>query len=456
MMTPNQEKWIMVVSPVVLAVAVGGVLTGVMRVRATDSQSDNAAEIGEFAKPLPVEVTVLGDLAAPQVSDTYRGLILASKEAELAFRRGGRVETIEVKEGAAVRQGDVLATLDAADIQASIDVAKSQIAEAEAMLGELVAGPRIQTIEVAEAEVRRLAATVELAKTTAKRQQSLIEVNASSYQQLDDAMSSLDQQTAALAAADQRLSELREGTRKEQVAAQRSRVDGLKAQLRSLEVNLSDSRIVAPFAGVIARRYLDEGAVVGPESRALRLLQIDPLEARFGVSPTDAAALTLDQPVVLTLGQEKIVATVSRIEPEVDLVTRTQGLFVSIGPDALRQNADGAAVGIGRCAVLVPGQTVSLSLSSTRPAADSQSNAASDQLWVPLGALSRADRGLWSLFAVVETDGGGFVIERREVQVLAIEAELARVGGALVSAGDRVVSGALHRVTPGMKVEPIR
>jgi len=116
MMTPNQEKWIMVVSPVVLAVAVGGVLTGVMRVRATDSQSDNAAEIGEFAKPLPVEVTVLGDLAAPQVSDTYRGLILASKEAELAFRRGGRVETIEVKEGAAVRQGDVLATLDAADI----------------------------------------------------------------------------------------------------------------------------------------------------------------------------------------------------------------------------------------------------------------------------------------------------------------------------------------------------
>jgi multidrug efflux pump subunit AcrA (membrane-fusion protein) len=268
-------------------------------------------------------------------------------------------------------------------------------------------------------------------------------------------MSSLDQQTAALAAADQRLSDLREGTRKEQVAAQRSRVDGLKAQLRSLEVNLSDSRIVAPFAGVIARRYLDEGAVVGPESRALRLLQIDPLEARFGVSPADAAALTLDQPVVLTLGQEKIVATVSRIEPEVDLVTRTQGLFVSISPDALRQHADAAAVGIGRCAVIVPGQTVSLSLSSTRPAADSQSNAASDQLWVPLAALSRADRGLWSLFAVVETDSDGFVIERREVQVLAIEAELARVGGALVSVGDRVVSGALHRVTPGMKVEPI-
>jgi HlyD family secretion protein len=365
------------------------------------------------------------------------------------------VARIDVKEGAAIRMGDVLASLDAADIQAEIDVARSQIAEAEAMLSELVAGPREQTIEAAQAEVRRLQATVELATTTAKRQQSLIEVNASSYQQLDDAKSALDQQTAALAAAEQRLSELREGTRKEQITAQRSRVDSLRARLRSLEVNLSDSQIIAPFDGVIAKRYLDEGAVVSPETRALRLLQVDPLEARFGVSPAAAASLTLGQPVVLTCGQEKMVATVSRIEPEVDLVTRTQGLFVSIEPgSALHQVGTANSV-----CKLVPGQTVSISLSLAMPTeaeATGQSSGLSDQLWVPLGALSRADRGLWSLFAIVETEAGDFEIQRREVQVLAIEAELAKVGGALVHAGDRVVSGALHRVTPGMKVEPIR
>ncbi len=457
-MTPNQEKWLMVGSPLVLAVAMAAVLLGVMRVRATDSSAESGAAVGDFAKPMPVEVTILGELAAPQVSDTYRGVVVASKEAELAFRRGGRVASIDVKEGATVRMGDVLASLDASDIEAEIDVARSQIAEAEAMLSELIAGPREQTIEAAQAEVRRLEATVELAKTTAKRQQSLIEVNASSYQQLDDAKSVLDQQAAALAAAEQRLSELREGTRKEQVAAQQSRVDSLRARLRSLEVNLSDSRIIAPFGGVIAKRYLDEGAVVGPETRALRLLQVDPLEARFGVSPTDAALLTPDQSVVLTCGQEKFVATVSRIEPEVDLVTRTQGLFVSIAPDAARHQV-GAITTAGSVCKLVPGQTVSISLSSAIASVSEtggQINELSDQLWVPLGALSRADRGLWSLFAIVETEVGDFEIERREVQVLAIEAELARVGGALVRPGDRVVSGALHRVTPGMKVEPIR
>lgn len=458
-MTPNQEKWLMVGSPVVLAIVIVSVLMGVMRVRATDPGSESSAAVGDFARPLPVELTVLGELAAPQVADTYRGVVVASKEAELAFRRGGRVANIDVKEGAVVGQGDVLAALDASDIRAEIDVAQSQIAEAEALLGELVAGPRKQTIEGAEAEVRRLQAAVELAKATAKRQQSLIEVNASSYQQLDDAKSAVDQQTATLAAAEQRLSELREGTRKEQVAAQRSRVDSLRARLRSLDVNLSDSRILAPFGGVIAKRYLDEGAVVGPESRALRLLQVDPLEARFGVSPTDAASLTLDQPVVLTCGQGKLVATVSRIEPEVDLVTRTQGLFVAIEPGTSRFQVGSDVPATNRVCKLVPGQTVSISLSSAKldlsePAAPP--NALNDQLWVPLGALSRADRGLWSLFVVIKTDAGDFEIERREVQVLAIEAELARVGGALIHSGDRVVSGALHRVAPGMKVEPMR
>lgn len=464
-MTPSQEKWLMVVAPVLLAVVAGGALVGVIRVRATDTGGAGAG-VNENAKAMPVQVMVLGELPPPTISDTYRGVVVASKESELAFRRGGRVQEIEVKEGTIVRQGDRLATLNTADVEAAMDAARSQIAEANALLQELIAGPRKQTIEAAQAEVRRLESAVELAAATAKRLQSLVDVNAASYQQWDDANSALQQQTAELAASRERLSELHEGTRAEQVTAQRSRVNRLEAELRSLEVNLADSRIVAPFDGVIARRYLDEGAIVGPDTRALRLLQVDPLEARFGVSPSDAASLHPGQAVVLTSGQEKFVASVARIEPEVDLVTRTQGLFVTIGSAPLPDDQSPASP-----ARLIPGQTVSLALASAEPAnlgtrsqrgtaatagkAESASGLAG-QLWVPLGALSRADRGLWSLYVVVQTEAGDFEIERREAQVLAVDAELAQVGGALIRAGDRVVSGALHRVTPGMKVEPIR
>ncbi len=81
---------------------------------------------------------------------------------------------------------------------------------------------------------------------------------------------------------------------------------------------------------------------------------------------------------------------------------------------------------------------------------------ATDGLWVPLTALARAERGLWSLFAVIDGSDGGQLVERREVQVLAIEADSAQVAGALIAAGDQVVVGALHRIVPGMKVEPLR
>ncbi len=477
-MTWVQERWWVLASPVLLAVTVGGVASGVLRARTAEHRGTTAAGLAT-APPLPVRVLVLGDLAPPQIADRYRGVIVASKEAELAFRRSGRVESIDVTEGAAVKRGERLASLDASDLEAQIVGARSQVAEAEALLAEMVAGPRQQTIEAAYAEIRRLEATVELARSTANRQRSLLEVNASSAQQYDDARSSLDQQLAALSVAQQRLSELQEGTRAEQIDAQRSRVEGLRARLRSLEVDLEDSRIVAPFDGLIARRYLDEGAVVGPESRAMRLLQVDPLEARFGVSHDDAVSIRVGQSVTLTLDQETFRAVVSRIEPEVDLLTRTQGLYVTIDAGEVAAAGDvgsehgmadlrsgGLTAGVSgrsdavawrRC--VVPGQTVSLSLSSSVSGGDGMQRFASDatdELWVPLTALARAERGLWSLFAVIDGSDGGQLVERREVQVLAIEADSAQVAGALIAAGDQVVVGALHRIVPGMKVEPLR
>ena len=471
-MTWVQERWWVLASPVLLAVTVGGVASGVLRARTAEHRGTTAAGLAT-APPLPVRVLVLGDLAPPQIADRYRGVIVASKEAELAFRRSGRVESIDVKEGAAVKRGERLASLDASDLEAQIVGARSQVAEAEALLAEMVAGPRQQTIEAAYAEIRRLEATVELARSTANRQRSLLDVNASSAQQYDDARSSLDQQSAALSVAQQRLSELQEGTRAEQIDAQRSRVEGLRARLRSLEVDLEDSRIVAPFDGLIARRYLDEGAVVGPESRAMRLLQVDPLEARFGVSHDDAVSIRAGQSVTLTLDQETFRAVVSRIEPEVDLLTRTQGLYVTIDAGDVGSERDmadlrsgGLSAGVSgrsdaadwrRC--VVPGQTVSLSLSSSVSGGDGIQRFASDatdELWVPLTALARAERGLWSLFAVIDGSDGGQLVERREVQVLAIEADSAQVAGASIAAGDQVVVGALHRIVPGMKVEPLR
>lgn len=290
-MSRLHEKWFVLASPLILAVLTVGSVAGLLRVRSGAADDAGDRDSDGSARAMPVTVLTLGDFEPPPVTESYRGVVVPSKQTELSFRVSGRVGSVVVEEGTSVLRGDRLASLETATIEAEIAASEAVIEGAEAVLAELVAGPRRQTIEVAQAELRRLKAAVELAESTVGRQQSLARSNAASPQQLDDAMSNLEQQRAAFSAAEQRLYELREGTRSEQIVAQRARVASLRADLQSLRVRLADHSIVAPFDGVVSRRYLDPGTIVGPASRALRVLQIDPLEARFGVAPEDAVRL---------------------------------------------------------------------------------------------------------------------------------------------------------------------
>ncbi len=479
-----------------MSVTIGLVFAGAKTDESVNSDTPIAG-----GTPLPVATFMLGEFAPPLQMDAYRGVVVSSKEADLGFRRGGRIESVTVEEGRQVSQGEVLARLDSSDVRSRWSAAKSQIAEAEALLAELVAGPRAQTIDAARSEVTRLEASLALARLTSDRQRTLMQSSAASIQQFDEARFAVQQGEAALESAKQRLSELVEGTRKEQVTAQQARVAVLNGQLATLEVDLADTQIFAPFAGTIAKRYVDEGTITSPQLGVLRLIQCDPLEARFGVAVNDARELKIGGQVTVSVDQQTMQATVARIEPELDLASRTQGVFVTLPGGCNGQ--------------VVPGQTISLAIQQT----------ADDALWVPIGSLSRAARGLWSVYVVSplsprvpgDSEGQGFrfegssfksgtdkeplntepealadphlsaaesialisasasgsknlqismnqvrgeeagkiqigKIERREVQLVETDTNFARIVGTMVKRGDRLVSGGIHRITPGMLV----
>lgn len=447
-MTRLHEKWLVLASPLILAVLTVGSVAGLLRVRsgAADDGGGGARGAEASARTMPVTVMTLGSFRPPPVGESYRGVVVPSKEAELSFRVAGRVESVAVDEGTHIARGDRLAALDTATIEAEIAASEAMIEEAEAVLGELVAGPRRQTIEVAQAEVRRLKATVELAESTVGRQRSLARSNAASPQQLDDATSNLEQQRAALAAAEQRLYELREGTRSERIVAQRARVASLGANLQSLRVRLDDHSIVAPFDGVVSRRYLDEGAIVGPDRRAVRVVQIDPLEARFGLAPDDAVRLRAGDEVDLIVDSVTLRGRIDRIEPEIDRATRTQAVFVTV-PTGERREGDAEEAK----PTPVPGRTLGLRL----PVGGAFGAAQEEGWWVPTSALTRAGRGLWSLYVVVADGKGGYRVDRREVQVLGTRGDAARVNGSLVETGETIVASAPHRIAHGVRVEPV-
>src|SRR5262245_41898514 len=72
-------------------------------------------------------------------------------EADLGFQVSGRLEKVEAREGDQVTTGTQLAVLDQAELQAERQVAKAQVAAAQALLAEYLAGSRSEEIARAKA-----------------------------------------------------------------------------------------------------------------------------------------------------------------------------------------------------------------------------------------------------------------------------------------------------------------
>ncbi|MEL6666956.1 MAG: efflux RND transporter periplasmic adaptor subunit, partial [Pseudomonadota bacterium] len=73
-------------------------------------------------------------------------------------------------------------------------------------------------------------------------------------------------------------------------------------------------------------------------------------------------------------------------------------------------------------------------------------------LWLPISALTEADRGLWSIYKA-RRDGEGWQAEPGIVEILHQDGERVFVRGSLRD-GDRVIIDGLQRITPGQPVTP--
>jgi RND family efflux transporter MFP subunit len=95
-------------------------------------------------------------------------------------------------------------------------------------------------------------------------------------------------------------------------------------RVNQLLEQVSQAEIAAPFAGTVAVRYADAGAVVGPGKPILRLLGSGGLRVRFVAPEERAAELAVDVPVRIRVpSQDKsLVGVIESVAPEVDSASR--------------------------------------------------------------------------------------------------------------------------------------
>src|SRR5690606_21023159 len=222
--------------------------------------------------PRPVLVT--HPSAASESFSSLAGEIRAREESPLSFRVGGKLVERRVDVGDHVKQGDVLATLDAGDLQARARAARAQLAAAEAELGR------------ARADRARFATLAD---------QQLV------------SRSTMDAQDAAAVAA-------------------KGQVDAARAELEVAGNQAAYSQLRAPADGVVAARQAEAGAVVGAGQPVVTLAADGRREVVFAVPEGAIDTIKPGQAVQVELWSgpgKRWPGSVREVAPVADPASRT-------------------------------------------------------------------------------------------------------------------------------------
>ncbi|QKQ72188.1 efflux RND transporter periplasmic adaptor subunit [Nostoc sp. TCL240-02] len=295
---------------------------------------------------------------------TASGKVVPVQSVNISPKNPGVLSQLYVQQGDRIQQGQILARMDSASIEAQRSQYRANLAQSQAQLAEAVAGSRPQ--EIAQAKARLAQAQAQLAQARAgnrpqeiaqsqsqvdaaqakvnytkeqvKRYQYLYKEGAEKKQLLDQAISEdksarasleeakkrfslvqsgtrteeIDQRQAAVNEARAALLLLEDGTRSEEIVQRQAAVASAEAQLKGVQVQLEDTIIRAPLSGIVTQKYAEPGAFVTPTTSA-----------------STSASATSSSIVAVARGLE-ILAQV----PEADIGRIKQGQQVEIVADA--------------------------------------------------------------------------------------------------------------------------
>jgi HlyD family secretion protein len=225
-------------------------------------------------------------------------------EADLVLvgsEQGGRVLSLSVEEGAAVKQGDPVFTLESSEQEASVAAAKARVAEAEARLADAKAElQRPDEIKVLEAALAESKAMLQVASNNLERAQALFDKGWTTKAQLDDAIAQHDRNEATVAEAEKRIVAAKLPGRSDMIAAAAANAEAARHALAEGEKNLGKRQVFAPSNGTVEEVYFRPGEVVNPGQAVVALLPPRNLKVRFFVAEPVRAGLQVDQRISVT------------------------------------------------------------------------------------------------------------------------------------------------------------
>jgi HlyD family secretion protein len=271
-------------------------------------------------------------------------------QVDLSFKTAGRMTELAVREGDFVKKGDLIAKLDAAQLdqqllrdqaaiasaqsayqqlqtsieyqqatlESDISTRRAELAQAQARLDDLLAGSRPEEIQQAQSAVTDAKAWNDQARSDWERAQTLFAREDISKAQYDQARAKLDSTTAQLRQAEDKSALVKEGPRAQEITGARAQVARAQAAVQTAEANrieirrkqqelaarraeierntaqagmtrtqIADATVVAPIDGVVLVKAAEAGEVIAAGSTIVSLGDLEHPWLRAYINETD-------------------------------------------------------------------------------------------------------------------------------------------------------------------------
>lgn len=265
----------------------------------------------------------------------YAGTIEVT-QANLSFQTAGRVQSVPAKEGQAVTKGQVLAELDAAELQTRCDQARANLERARSAQAQLETALEIskgalpEDVTRAQAGVASARNVLSDARKNDARYAELFKRGVVTEKERDSVHLAFENAARRLEEAEAVLAQSRANLKKiaataQDIAAAKAQVAALEAALAQSTIQLSYAQLRAPFAGIVTNRAVEPGEVVSPGREVMTVADLSTVDLKIFVDETAIGAVKPGQKVdvrIDTFPDKTFAGTVAYVSPEAEFTPK--------------------------------------------------------------------------------------------------------------------------------------
>jgi RND family efflux transporter MFP subunit len=277
---------------------------------ATGCDNSSVASSPNPAAPPPLSAPAPANAPTkPASAGDILSVLTVEHQVDITSQRDGLVMSLNYDEGGTVKAGDVLGQIDDRSLQMELIKANSDLQVEE------------NNRKYKEAELK--------AKTAGyHRQQQLRALGLSSDADLETA-------------------EFEAKAAEYDLHGYEALVESGHAEINRLKLEEDQTRIHAPFSGVVVRRYIREGQAISKGDKCFRVSQLSPLQVQFQVPESSARRPALGAPVELSLVEDSsraLTARVTKVSPTIDAASDSYDVLAQLTGSGISDLRPGMAV----------------------------------------------------------------------------------------------------------------